>query len=94
MNIHAKINEKEAQADEIVNVYNSRHSFATPRDLYNDANANFVLANEYMDFQEFLENELGREELKELQGKFFKQEAIAADRAYKKFSKNPKKKIK
>jgi len=86
MNVHAKINEKQAQAEEIVNVYDSRHSFATPRNLYNDANANFVLANEYMDFVEFLQDELGLDELKELQRKFFKQEAIAADKAYAKFS--------
>lgn len=92
MNVHAKINEKEAQDEEIINVYNSRHSFATPRNPFSDANANFVLANEYLDFVEFLQDELGIEELKELQRKFFKQEAIASERAYKKFSKPNKKK--
>lgn len=91
MSVHKKINEKQAQIEENVDVYNSRHSFASPVDKYHDSNANFVLANEYLDFIEFLQNELGLDELKNLQRKFFKQQSIANERAYKKFKRILKK---
>lgn len=35
-----------------------------------DAKANFIMAHEYYDFIEFLQNELGFEEVNELQKKF------------------------
>lgn len=42
-----------------------RHSEIT------DKNGNFFLANEYLDFIEFLDNELGFDKRKELQSKFY-----------------------
>ncbi len=39
-----------------------------------DNKGNFLMANEYMDFIEFLQNELGYDEVKELQKKFDEQQ--------------------
>jgi hypothetical protein len=54
-------------------------------DLLTTNQTNLVVANEYLDFIEFLQDELGYETVKELKEKFEQQQIVACDKAYEKF---------
>lgn len=53
----------------------SETRIGTGHNQWVDAQSWFILGNEYMDFIEFLQDELGYEELKEMQDKFFNRQA-------------------
>ena len=89
--IHDVINERFEKQQEEANIKIARTCWRK-HVVTQDTLTDFVLANEYMDFLEFLEDELdgGIEELRLYQRKFFKQQAQARTKFELDFS-SPKK---